>query len=326
MRPGARSAAAVIAVAALLAGCAPGADGVDTEPHGDAPAAFAIDRDFPDPDVLETGGRYYAYATNGSGFNVQLSTSTDLDEWELAPADVLPVLPAWSLPGKTWAPDVSESSPGNFTMYFTVANKSPQLQCIGVATATDPAGPFTPAGSGPIVCPPTEGGAIDPATFVDDDGSRYLVWKNDGNCCGLDTWLQIAPLNGDGTALAGEPVKLLKQDQSWEGNLIEAPTMVKRDGGYVLFYSANDYGGENYATGFGTATSVTGPFVKADGPLLTTELTDGEYLGPGGQDVVVGPDGEDAIVFHSWDELFIQRGVNVIGLDWKSGRPSVDLP
>jgi arabinan endo-1,5-alpha-L-arabinosidase len=291
----------------------------------DAGVAFEIDRDFPDPDVLESGGEYYAYATNGGGFNVQASTSSDLEQWDDVATDVLPVLPTWSLPGKTWAPDVSEPSPGSFVMYFTSATKSPQLQCISVATATSPTGPFAAAGGGPIVCPEAEGGAIDPATFVDDDGTRYLLWKNDGNCCGLDTWLQIAPLGPDGTTLAGEPVRLLQQDQPWEGNLIEAPTLVKRDGSYVLFYSANDYGGEEYATGFGTSPSVTGPFTKADEPLLTTELTDGAYLGPGGQDIVAAPDGGDVIVFHSWDELFIQRGVNVVELDWSEGVPSVDL-
>ncbi len=30
-----------------------------------------LDRDFPDPDTLETGGAYYAYATNGNGQNIQ---------------------------------------------------------------------------------------------------------------------------------------------------------------------------------------------------------------------------------------------------------------
>jgi arabinan endo-1,5-alpha-L-arabinosidase len=333
----ARRLLATLAVSALavgaLAGCAGGSAGngsADTGPGGDGSGdasvrtdAFEIDQDFPDPDVLQTGDGYYAYATNGAGFNVQMARSDDLESWDVLASDALPVLPGWALSGKTWAPDVSEFTPGEFVMYFTAANKTPQAQCIGVATSDSAEGPFVAAATGAIVCPGDEGGAIDASTFVDDDGTRYLLWKNDGNCCGLDTWLQIAPLSADGLALAGPTTKLLMQTEGWEGNLIEAPTLVKRDGAYVLLYSANDYGGDSYATGYATATSVLGPYTKADGPLLTTDSSEGRYLGPGGQDVVTAPDGSDRIVFHSWDSLYIQRGVNVAPLSWKDGVPSV---
>lgn len=330
-----RVVAAGILLALALAGCAIGQ--AEAPSDGTAPAEaesttddFALDQDFPDPDVIAVGDEFYAYGTNGAGFNVQTAVSSYLESWEAGVADALPALPDWALPGKTWAPDVSEFSPGSFVMYFTAANKDPALQCIGVATATSPEGPFAPTGDGPVVCPPDQGGAIDPATFVDDDGTRFLLWKNDGNCCGLDTWLQIAELTVDGTALIGETTKLLMQDQSWEGNLVEAPTLVKRDGLYVLLYSANDYGGEAYATGFATASSIRGPFTKAAAPLLSTELSKGRYLGPGGQDIVTMPssnsaDGADVLVFHSWDSLFIQRGMNVVPLNWTDGAPTVRL-
>jgi arabinan endo-1,5-alpha-L-arabinosidase len=311
----------------VTSGCgdAGGSAGADDAGEADGPLPFVLDADFPDPDVLRTGDGYYAYATNGGGFNVQVATSPDLGEWTPVVGDALPLLPAWSLPGKTWAPDVSEPSPGAFVMYVTVATASPRLQCIGVATATAPEGPFTAVGSAPIVCPADEGGAIDPATFTDDDGTRYLLWKNDGNCCGLDTWLQMAELSPDGTSLVGETTRLLQQDQDWEGDLIEAPTLVKRDGGYTLFYSANGYGGEEYATGYATADALRGPYTKAETPLLSTERSDGRWLGPGGQDVVEGPDG-DAILFHSWDDLFIQRGMNLAALEWDGDVPEVVLP
>jgi arabinan endo-1,5-alpha-L-arabinosidase len=318
-----RSAGALMVVVLALAGCSSGQAQTETTDDTVATDDFAIDQDFPDPDILKTDGGYVAYATNGAGFNVQAARSADLDDWNLLAGDALPMLPDWALPGKTWAPDVSELDPGQFVMYFTAASKNPALQCIGVATSTSPDGPFTPAATTPVVCPDDEGGAIDPSTFVDDDGTRYLLWKNDGNCCGLDTWLQISELSADGTALVGETTKLLMQDQPWEGDLIEAPTLVKRDGSYTLLYSANDYGTDAYAVGYATATSVRGPFTKSDGPLLTTELSDGRYLGPGGQDVVTAPDGSDRLVFHSWDSLYIQRGMNVLPLRWKDGAPAL---
>ena len=272
--------------------------------------------DFPDPDVLEVDGVYYAYATNGNNRNVRVASSTDLVTWE-EQDDALPDLPGWVIPGKTWAPEVTEMSPGQYVMYFTATNYSPTAQCIGTATADDPLGPFTVVGEAMLVCPQDEGGAIDAATFLDDDGARYLLWKNDGNCCGLDTWLQLAPLSADGLSLTAAPAKLTKQDLAWEGNLIEAPTLVKEDDTYVLMYSANDYGGDEYAVGYATASAVTGPYTKHPEPLLDSESLDGQYVGPGGQDVVTGPDGEDHLVFHSWYGGLTYRAMNVVPLAWE---------
>ncbi len=322
-----RAFAAGAAALALLAACASPApvEPPAADPAESSIAPFAIDQDFPDPDLLSTGGEYYAYATNAPGINVQLARSSDLQAWEVLSTDALPELPEWSLPGKTWAPDVSEFSPGHFVMYFTVANAEPEVQCIGVATSSSAEGPFQAQGDGPIVCPDEDGGAIDPSTFVAKDGKRYLLFKNDGNCCAKDTWLQIVELSADGLSLEGDATRLLKQDQPWEGNLIEAPTLVERDGRYVLFYSANDYGSDQYAIGYATADAATGPYAKADGPLLTTELADDRYLGPGGQDVIATPEG-DSFAFHSWDEVYIYRGIHLVPLSWEGGLPVLALP
>jgi len=315
---------AIAAAVAMLAGCATPA----AQPQVEEPvvAPFAIDRDFPDPDVVATDEGYVAYATNGAGFTIQQAVSTDLLTWDVVAKDALPTLPSWASPGRTWAPEVTEVSDGSFVMYLTAANTTPSAQCIGVAAATTADGPFEPVGDSPLVCPISDGGAIDASTFRDDDGALYLLFKNDGNCCGKDTWLQIVPLSADGLSLAGEPTKLLKQTEPWEGNLIEAPTLVKRGNSYVLLYSANDYGGPDYATGYAIADAVLGPYTKGEQPLLTTESSGGRYLGPGGQDVVVGPDGADYLVFHSWDELYIQRGMNVVPLSFDGGMPNVVLP
>ena len=315
---------AALAAVLLLTGCATATPETPVEESTVMP--FAIDRDFPDPDVVKVGDQYHLYATNGAGFNVQHAVSTDLATWEVAGTDALPVLPAWAAPGKTWAPEVAEAADGSYLLYFTAASKDPAAQCIGVATSTDPSGPFVSDADAPLVCPTDDGGAIDASTFLDDDGTLYLLFKNDGNCCGLDTWLQIAPLSADGLSLTAEPTKLVMQDQPWEGNLVEAPTLVKRGDAYVLLYSANDYGGPDYATGYAVADSLLGPYTKGAEPLLTTASSGDRYLGPGGQDVVVAPDGTDRLVFHSWDDLYIQRGVNVVPMTFTDGVPAVELP
>lgn len=317
------STAMISVLLATLVGCSHTSEPAVSMPNK---PAFAIDQDFPDPDVLHSGGTYYAYATNSAAVNVQVATSTNLTSWTVLTTDALPTLPIWTAPGKTWAPDVSEVSPGRFVMYFVAANIDPSLQCVNVATSDSPTGPFVAAGSAALVCSPVEGGAIDPASFVDTDGTAYLVWKNDGNCCGLDTWLQIAPLSRDRLSLTGPPTKLIKQSLAWEGNLIEAPTLVKHGDRYVLFYSSNDYGGDKYQIGYATSHSPLGPYKKSGQPLLSTASSGGRYVGPGGQDVVARPDGSTALVIHSWSDGFAYRGMSVLSLDWKGDVPSVRLP
>ncbi|MCX7521145.1 glycoside hydrolase family 43 protein [Microbacterium sp. STN6] len=315
-------AAAFLAVAAM-SGCSGEPSPAETTPPTLPDPHFVIDQDFPDPDVMRVGTTYYAYATNRPGANIQFATSTNLTKWDVSTSDALPTLPSWAAPGKTWAPDVSEFSPGHFVMYFVAASATKTQQCIGVATSDSPKGPFEAHGDAPLLCPVDEGGAIDPSTFVDTDGTRYLVFKNDGNCCGLDTWLQIAPLTADGSALAGQPTKLIKQSEQWEGTLIEAPVLVKHADEYVLFYSANDYGSGAYAIGYAEATSLLGPYTKHGSPLLSTLSSHGRYTGPGGQDVVRGPNGHDVLVFHSWDASMAYRGMSVLPLEWKNGKPVV---
>lgn len=318
------AAAATLLAGAALTACAADAEGpAPADPSTSAPAAasvFAIDADFPDPEVVPVDGGYAAFATGSHGLNIRYAWSDDLTTWKVENRDALPTLPAWASVGRTWAPDVAEAPGGDgYLMYVTAEHTESGRQCIGVAKAATIDGDFTPASDDPLVCPVEEGGAIDAATFDDDDGTRYLLWKTDGNCCALDTWIEIAPLSDDGLSLAGEPERLLKQTLPWEGNLVEAPTLVKRDGRYVLFYSANDYGSEAYTVGAAVSDDLMGPYEKLDDPVLVSK---GELRGPGGQDVVATADG-DAIVFHSWDELFIYRGLVTRPLTWDDGMPRV---
>lgn len=272
--------------------------------------------------MLRVADTYYAYATqaNDGSVNVQLATSNDLETWEVEVTDPLPELPSWATNGRTWAPDVSEV-PDGFVMYFTAHSVDPDLQCIGVARSASPTGPFRPVGKVPLVCPAAQGGAIDAASFVDEDSQRYLLWKNDGNCCGKDTWLHIQPVSPDGLRLTGPPVRLVKQAEPWEGALVEAPTLLRHDNTYVLLYSANDYSGDAYATGYATSPKLRGPYEKGAEPLMTT--ADIGVSGPGGQDVVTGPDGGLRILYHGWDGAHVARYMHATPLTWRDGIPVV---
>lgn len=300
----------------------------ETTAPEEAPAGYfrnpVLDHDFPDPDVLQVEGEYYAYATNSDGVHVQAAHSTDLIHWEYL-GEVFPTLPAWAIQdfGWTWAPEVSAAPDGNgYILYFTTRFKVGEgggTQCIGVATADTPRGPFTPVGEEPLVCPVSEGGAIDAATFVDDDGTHYLLWKNDGNSQGGISYIHIQPLSADGLSLEGEPTRLIKADQRWEGVLVEGPTLWKQDGKYYLFYSANDYASPRYAAGVAVADSVLGPYEKAAEPVLESVLNAG-IVGPGGQDVVTDAQGRTWILFHGWTATGV-RVMHLARLEWQDDLP-----
>jgi beta-xylosidase len=293
------------------------------------PATFTnpvLDQDFPDPDVLQVGDVYYAYATNANGINIQAARSADLVHWEVL-GDALPELPAWAVQSSepVWAPEVFSPSEGQFVMYFTArfAIGFDGTQCIGAATGEDPVGPFISSNPDPFICQTDQGGSIDPSMFVDSDGKRYVLWKNDGNSRGGRTWLYIQPVSADGLTLQGKPRRLLTADQRWEGILVEAPALWKHNGRYYLFYSANAYNDRRYATGYALADDIFGPYVKAKEPLIATDLAAG-LVGPGGQDVVTGPHGGTWIVFHGWAPDGYRR-LYLVPLDWQNGMPTLGL-
>lgn len=313
--------AALVLLALGVTGCTAVTGGGEAADPDD-PAAFVLDEDFPDPDVLADGNGFAAFATGTHGLNIRVARSTDLMSWTVERRDALPLLPVWASTGQTWAPEVTAAG-DEYLMYFNAPHRDSERQCIGVASAATLDEAFVSTSDEPLVCPAAEGGAIDASVFDDDDGTRYLLWKIDGNRDDLDTWLVMAPLSADGRALAGEPVQLLKQTLEWEGSVIEAPVLVFRDGAYRLLYSANDYGDDSYAIGVASSDEVSGPYEKHLEPLLSTNGSGGAFLGPGGQDVVATADG-DVLVFHGWDEQFIYRGMHARSITWGDA-PAVGL-
>ena len=313
----------------LLSACAPAPTLAPSPTPMPTVATFTnpvLDQDFPDPDVLDDGEVYYAYATNANDINIQAAQSTDLVHWEVL-GEALPELPDWAVQkfGWAWAPEVFSPSEGEYVMYFTArfAIGFDGTQCIGFATSDEPDGPFVSNDPEPFICQTGEGGSIDPSMFLDDDGQRYVLWKNDGNCCGYEVWLYIQKVSDDGLTLQGEPRRLLTVDQRWEGILVEAPTLWKQDGKYYLFYSANAYNDRRYAASYAVADEIFGPYVKSEEPLLATDLAAG-LIGPGGQDVVTGPNGETWILFHGWAPDGYRR-LYLAPLEWQNDVPTLEL-
>lgn len=285
---------------------------------------------FPDPGVLQDGETYYAYATTNGIERIQTASSTDLVDWDPGP-DALRQPPAWGT-ADIWAPEVWQTDAG-YVMYYTIGDTNTRrpdvraAQCVSVAVADSPHGPFTDSRTSPLVCQGEEGGSIDAFPFRDDDGTPYLLWKNDGNCCNLPTHIWIAPLTPDGLELAGEPVDTgAVSDAAWEGGVVEAPTLVLRDGTYYLFYSASFFDSASYAVGYATSSSVTGPYEDAaENPILRTpqDPDDTDARGPGGQSVVSAADGSTWLLYHAWDSSFAARSMWLDELVWEDGKPRI---
>lgn len=281
----------------LLAGTL-AAIGSPTPAHAAQPAPTEIlPENFPDPDILKVDDTYYAYSTNSGTTLPVASAPAPEGPWTRQEDEAL-TLPAWATAGKTWAPDVSRRADGKFLLYFTASDTASGRQCLGAAVADAPGGPFTPTSQDtPLVCDPSEGGEIDASSFVDTDGQRYLLYKNDGNAIDQPTTLWLQPVAEDGVTLTGERTGLISNDGD-EGWLVEAPMVVKHGSAYVLFYSIGEYWNDTYATRYATASNIAGPYTKAGRSLMSTASFDGAVPGPGGADVVLDEEGGDRIFFH----------------------------
>ena len=255
--------------------------------------------DFPDPFVLRSGSTYYGYATNSTEGNIQIIESTDLSHWTTV-GDALPALPGWARPGGTWAPSVLQVG-GTFLLYFAavVAGPGGGEECISVATATQPQGPFTDHSSGPLVCQASQGGSIDPSPFVAPNGDLYLEWKSNGGS-GHPATIWSAELKASGTAFASTgPTALLAPEQSWQAGVVEAPDLVLSGGRYFLFYSGNNWNSPNYAIGVAACNGPLGPCTQSPSqPLLQSNSS---MTGPGGESVFSGGNGAPWIAFDAWE-------------------------
>jgi hypothetical protein len=254
--------------------------------------------DFPDPFVLRVGGTYFAYATNSAEGNIQIVQSTDLSHWTTV-GNALPKLPAWAAPGGTWAPSVLQIG-ATFNLYYSavVAGAGGGEECISVATAAQPQGPFVDNSAAPLVCQPGRNGSIDPNPFVGPDGALYLEWKSNGGA-GQPAALWSEQLNATGTGFSpGTPTEMLVPEHAWEGGVVEAPDLVYSAGRYLLFFSGNNWDSANYGVGVATCAGPLGPCLE---PSAQPILASGPYVsGPGGETIFTDASGASWIAFAAW--------------------------
>jgi xylan 1,4-beta-xylosidase len=284
--------------------------------------------DFPDPSITRVGADFYASATTSEwGPEFPILHSRDLVNWEIVGA-VFQKRPEWAV-GSFWAPEISQYR-GRFFVYYVGRKRGGPL-CVAVATSPRPRGPYTD--HGPLVC--QEVGSIDPFPVTDETGARYLLWKEDGNSVSKPTPIWAQRLSDDGTRLVGERRELIHNDQAWEkhptlpfGNLVEGPSVVRRNGWFYLFYSGNFCCGRecDYALGVARSRHLLGPWEKNPrNPILAGN---DDWKCPGHGTVIADARGRYFLLYHAYqpkDFVYVGRQAMLDEVAWGAdGWPTVN--
>jgi beta-xylosidase len=293
-----------------------------------------------DPYVLhDTGSRYYMYGTGGGardGFPAY--SSDDLVTWKHE-GQVFKgnTADSWSI-HSFWAPEVYKVN-GKYYMFYSAQwrdNPTKELENfrIGVAVSEKPTGPFRDVQNKPLFDPGYP--IIDANVFFNDDGKVYLYYSR---CCYKhpvesevaswakqkgwyneieESWVYGIQLKPDFSGVIGEPVLLLRppvkmndKQAEWESRSVtskevnrrwtEGSYTFKHAGKYYMMYSANHFGGENYAVGYAIARQPLGPYEKAaNNPVLQKNTASGGIVtGTGHNSVTWSPDKKEMFcVYH----------------------------
>ena len=264
------------------------------------PAGPAYAGDAGDPDVLESGGVYYAFTTGTAlGNHIQAlvdTTGSPESGWHSYTglpygSTALPTTPAWEEPNTQTSPGVFDYG-GHWVMFYDAAQAGHATgtgyDCLSVATAASitPTAPvFTDGSAGPLLCQTNLGGAIDPSPFIDPaTGMPWLVWKsNDGGSAQPGRiWAEELDSAGTGFYPGSAPTEIFYNDTTafpWEAT-VEDPSMVYVNGQFDLLFSGGIYTSASYAEGYAVCTTPIGPCAQTDANPIVSSY--GTVAGPGG--------------------------------------------
>lgn len=173
------------------------------------------------------------------------------------------------------------------------------------------------------------GKQIDPFVFFDSNGKVYLyhVKLQNGNRIFVT---EMKPDLSD--IIPATEKECISSTESWENTaksgwpVAEGPTVMKLKNTYYLIYSANDFRNKDYAVGYATAPTPTGPWKKYAGNPIISRHTTG-FNGTGHGDVFEDKDGQLYYVLHTHnsDTRVPARATGVVPLRFKAVKPGPDV-
>lgn len=274
-----------------------------------------------DPTIFSDKGKFYMYGTgNSNGFMVH--ESADAKSWRL-PDDSTKRFAfkkgdSYGTSG-FWAPQVFKYR-GSYYMAYT-ANEQ-----IAIAMAASPAGPFKQE---QLVAISGSGKQIDPFVFFDPGGKVYLyhVKLQNGNRIFVS---EMKPDLSD--VIPGTEKECIASTKGWENTanaewpVAEGPTVLKHNNTYYLIYSSNDFRNKDYAVGYATSASPTGPWKKYTGNPIISRHTVGQN-GAGHGDVFYDKAGKMFYVLHTHrsEERVAPRATAVVALKWRKVKDGEDV-
>ena len=257
-----------------------------------------------DPFIVNNGEHYYMYATSFDVEGFKVWKSDDMVEWKCLGV-CLDLSDSWTCQD-FWAPEVIYHK-GKYIMHYTARRKEDDSLRIGVAVSEKPEGPFTDFHKGPMF--DLGYAAIDGHVFVDENGKPYFYYSKD---CSENyvaenlraSQICVCEISDDLCNIVGEPITLFGPSESFDAIALgdqmwnEGPYVLKKDGEYYMTYSANCYHTRDYCICVAKATNPMGPFVKADGPIMTCGEEGTDFSGPGHNAFFIDQEGKLKMTFH----------------------------
>lgn len=293
-----------------------------------------------DPFVLKASdGKFYMYGTSENLNGFKTYSSDNLKDWKDEGVVYTGATPeSWTV-DCFWAPEVYELN-GKYYILFSAnwkhnpTNEGENFR-IGVAVSDKPTGPFEEMNGGPIFDP---GYPVIDGNLLFENGKVYLYYSR---CCYKnpvqsevsdwakkqgwyneieESWIYGVEMKPDFSGIIGEPQLILRpplkmddKQAEWESRSVtshevnrrwtEGSFIFKQGDLYYMMYSANYFGGKNYAVGYATSKSPLGPFVKADNnPVLQKNIESGGIVTGTGHCMMFEDNGQMYCVYHGRTE------------------------
>lgn len=246
-----------------------------------------------DPAIIKDGEFYYSYSTDvGYGIDVrsglQIRKSKDLVQWIYAGwvFNSLPALGSGFIKqsggepfNSLWAPCIVRTGT-EYRLYYSLSSAVPRLSVIGLATASNPLGPWTEKES--VVTSRDDNtvqtNAIDPSVIVANNGEHWMMYGSawDGiYSLKLDPATGLALVNGDkGKRIANRGFTSGKYNGNIEGADIIYNAQLNK---YYLFI-AYDWLETKYNVRVMKGDKPDGPFYDFNGADANTNIDHGPMI------------------------------------------------